>query len=56
MVAPGTYDREWEIISVSEEREVGPAALQGLVGDIELDPAITTLGEQLLDQWDQAHL
>ena len=54
MVAPGTYDREWEIVSVSEEREVGPAALQGLGGHVELDPAIPPLGEQLLDQREQA--
>src|SRR4029453_7625951 len=40
----------WEIVAVSEEREVGPAALQGLGGHIELDPAIPPLVEQLLDQ------
>jgi hypothetical protein len=54
VVAPGTYAREWEIVSVSEEHEVGPAALQGLVGHVELDPAIPPLGEQLLDQRHQA--
>jgi hypothetical protein len=54
VVAPGTYAYEWEIVSVSEEREVGPAALQGLVGHVEFDPAIPPLGEQLLDQRHQA--
>ena len=54
VVAPGTYACEWEIVSVSEKREVGPAALQGLVGHVELDPTIPPLGKQLLDQRYQA--
>ena len=54
VAAPGTYAREWQRVSVSEEREVGPATLHGLVGHVELDPAISPLGEQLLGQRHQA--
>ena len=41
VVASGTYDREWEIVAISEERQVGPAALQGLGGHSRLTHADT---------------